>query len=115
MPRNKPEKIINLDALDEEALLHQRLCDLPLTMEGTWLQECVETIYGELDAKQILFHPECYLADEWLSPKDEPVVGIPFYLAHPSLIRLERKMMLEAEGETRTWCQHHLPFQPEQG
>ena len=104
MPHIKPEKITDLNALDEDALLKQRLCDLPLTIEGTWIQECIETLYAELDAQQIPFRPECYLADEWLSPKDEPVIGIPFYLAHPALIRLEKKMMLEAEGETRTWC-----------
>jgi len=101
---NKPERIVDLNTLEEEVLLNQRICDLPLTIEGTWLQECIDTLYGELDAKQIPFRPECYLADEWLSPKDEPVIGIPFYLAHPALIRLEKKMMLEAEGETRAWC-----------
>jgi hypothetical protein len=32
------------------------------------------------------------------------VIGIPFYLAHPRLIALEEKMMLEAEGATPDWC-----------
>jgi RNase P/RNase MRP subunit p29 len=36
------------------------------------------------------------------------VIGIPFYLAHPVLIKLERKMMLEAEGESLQWCMQLL-------
>src|SRR5262249_23217325 len=32
----------------------------------------------------------------------------PFYLAHPALIKLERKMMLEAEGEGKLWCMQLL-------
>src|SRR5262249_46152809 len=35
-------------------------------------------------------------------------IGIPFYLAHPRLIELEKKMMLEAEGETDDWCMRLL-------
>ncbi len=105
---NRNMKPLDLHALEEEELLKQRLCDLPLSIEGTWLQECIQELYRELEAKQLPFRPECYLADEWLSPKDEPVIGIPFYLAHPVLIRLERKMMLEVEGETRAWCMQLL-------
>ena len=94
----------NLEQLSDEELLKQRVCDLPITIENTWLAECVEQLYSELAAKGLVFQPPCYLADEWLTPKDEPVIGIPFYLAHPALIRLERKLMLEAEGSNKTWC-----------
>ena len=33
-----------------------------------------------------------------------PGVAIPFYLAHPRLMRLERTQMLEVEGGTPEWC-----------
>jgi hypothetical protein len=33
-----------------------------------------------------------------------PGVAVPFYLAHPRLIRLERRQMFEAEGATRASC-----------
>jgi len=99
----KPTKP-NLDNLDEEALLSLRMCDLPLTIEGTWLEECVAQLYDELKGCGLDFCPECYLADEWLTPQGEPVIGIPFYLAHPALLKLEKKMMLEAEGSTKEWC-----------
>jgi hypothetical protein len=97
-------KEINLDTIPEEELLQLPICDLPLVIAGTWLQECIETLYRELEEKGLVFRPECYLADEWLTPENEPVIGIPFYLAHPALVRLEKKMMLEAEGETKHWC-----------
>jgi hypothetical protein len=94
----------DLNQLEEEALLNLRLCDLPVTLAGTWLEECINELYQELAGKNLVFRPKCYLADEWLSPKDEPVIGIPFFLAHPALLKLERKMMLEAEGEGKAAC-----------
>lgn len=99
-----PQPKIDLNTVSEEELLSARICDLPLTIEGTWLQECVTQLDQELEAKGITYYPLCYLAEEWLTPENEPVIGIPFYLAHPVLIRLEKKMMLEAEGETKDWC-----------
>ena len=100
--------MIDFNNISEEVLLKTRLCDLPLTIEGTWLKDCVDDLFQELDAKGLAFHPECYLADEWLTPEGENVIGIPFYLAHPVLVKLEHKMMLEAEGEGKAWCMQLL-------
>ncbi len=102
--QDRPKPEINLEVIAEEQLLDTRICDLPVQVEGTWLEERVKQLHQELKAKNILFEPLCYLADEWLTPEDEPVIGIPFFLAHPRLIALEKKMMLEAEGETNEWC-----------
>jgi len=98
------KKQIDLDNIPEEELLHARICDLPLKIEGNWLAECVDQLYDELRGKGIVFKPECYLADEWLTPEKETCIGIPFYLAHPALIRLEKKFMIDAEGEKKAWC-----------
>jgi len=95
---------IDLASVAEERLLDTRICDLPLQIEGTWLEDRVAQLHRELKARDILLQPRCYLADEWLTPEDEPEIGIPFYLAHPRLIELEKKMMLEAEGSTPDWC-----------
>lgn len=103
-----PAAPVALDALSEEQLLDLRLCDLPIALEGTWLQARVAQLHQELKARNLLFEPRCYLADEWLTPEGEPVIGIPFYLAHPRLIALEKKMMMEAEGETEAWCMQLL-------
>ncbi|MDD3296435.1 MAG: hypothetical protein PHU64_03645 [Candidatus Omnitrophica bacterium] len=98
------KKNINLSNLSEEDLLGLKIRDLPLSIEGSWLNECVQALYQELQEKNIIFRPCCYLADEWLAPDKEPVLGIPFFLAHPSLMKLERKMMLDVEGGTKDWC-----------
>lgn len=95
---------VDLNRISEEQLLETRIRDLPVRIEGTWLEGQVHQLHAELEAKGLSFKPRCYLADEWLTPEDEPVIGIPFFLAHPALIRLEKKIMLEAEGETPQWC-----------
>src|SRR5438477_6828380 len=103
-----PRAALDLDKISEEQLLDLRICDLPLRIDGTWLEERVAQLHAELKAKNLLFEPRCYLADEWLTPEDEPEIGIPFWLAHPRLVALEKKMMLEAEGETPEWCMQLL-------
>ncbi|MFH1645945.1 MAG: hypothetical protein ABIB11_05945 [Candidatus Omnitrophota bacterium] len=95
---------MDLNKLNEEELLELRICELPIAIKDTWLEVNINKFYGELNNKDIDFKPKCYLADEWLTPDKEPVIGIPFYLAHPALIRLEQKMMSEAEGSTSDWC-----------
>ena len=94
--------------LSDEELLEQRICDLPLAIKGSELEPCVQALYQELDGKGISFHPSCYLGDEWFTPEDVPAIAIPFYLAHPRLKKLEYKMMLEVEGETKEWCMRLL-------
>jgi len=102
------KKNIDLTNISDEELLSLRVCDLPLKIEGTWLFDCIKQLYSELEQKGIKFKPLCYLADEWLTPDGEPIVGIPFFLAHPVLVKLEKKMMLDAEGGTRAWCMRLL-------
>jgi hypothetical protein len=105
VPNEPAEKAaVDLATMAEEDLLGLRLSELPLRIEGSWLEPCIAQLYDELAARNIAFKPRCYLADEWLTPEGEPVIGIPFYLAHPRLIELQRKMMLEAEGDTNEWC-----------
>jgi hypothetical protein len=94
-----PKQAIELDAIDEKQLLQYRLCDLPIRIEGTWLKDLIDRLYGELQSRGLAFRPACYLGDEWFSPEGIPVIALPFYLAHPRLIQLERKIIGEAEGE----------------
>ena len=97
-------KNIDLSNISEEELLSLRVCELPLSIKNSWLDECVRELYNELEAKGLRFKPPCYLADEWLTPDKEPVVGVPFFLAHPALIKLEKKMIIEVEGGNKLWC-----------
>jgi hypothetical protein len=84
------------------------MCDLGVTIAGTWLEECVEELYGELEARGLRLKPHCWLSDEWFSPAGVAGIAIPFYLAHPRLRRLERQQMLEVEGGSRVECMRIL-------
>ena len=90
--------------LEDEELLDWRMCDLGLRIEGTILEERIERLHEELEYRGLEFRPHYYLADEWFSPDGVPGIAIPFYLAHPRLMRLERKQMLEVEGGPEEWC-----------
>jgi hypothetical protein len=96
---------VDWENLPTEELLDVRLCELGLTVKDTWLEDCVERLREELDVAGLRrFRLHAWLSDEWCSPDGIPGVGIPFYLAHPRLIRLERQMMFEVEGGTRMEC-----------
>ncbi|HEX5103514.1 MAG TPA: putative zinc-binding metallopeptidase [Pirellulaceae bacterium] len=91
------------DYTDDE-LLQLRFCDLGLKMEGTVLEGRIERLHEELEQRGIEFRPHVWISDEWFSPDGIPGVAIPFYLAHPRLMRLERTQMLEVEGGSEDWC-----------
>jgi hypothetical protein len=87
-----------------DRLLRMRIRDLGLTIEGTWLQECVERLYAELDERLLRLRPHIWLSDDWFSPANIPGFAIPFYLAHPRLRRLEHDQFLDVEGASRAEC-----------
>lgn len=81
-----------------------RLCDLNLRIKGSWLEERVERLYENLDHKGVSLRPHVWLSSEWFSPDGIPGVAIPFYLAHPRLMKLEEKQMLQVEGGMLSSC-----------
>ena len=84
-----------------ERLLGLRFPDLDLTIEGTWVEAAVGELHDELGRKDILLKPHVWLSQEWFSPAGVPGIAIPFYLAHPRLLRLERSQMFDVEGGDR--------------
>ena len=84
--------------MSDEQLLGMRFCDLKLHIERTPLARRVRRLYRELDKRQIGFRPHVWLSEEWFSPDGVPGIAVPFYLAHPRLERLERRMMRNVEG-----------------
>ncbi|MPZ57165.1 MAG: hypothetical protein GEU91_11855 [Rhizobiales bacterium] len=103
MPRRFPWA-----TLPDEELLQLRLKDLKVTVEGTWIEECIEDLYGELDQRSLRIRPHAWISDDWFSPDTTPGIAVPFYLVHPRLIRLERKMIFEVEGGTESECRRIL-------
>ena len=100
MPRRK----YSWEKLSDEQLLKHRLSGLRVTVKGTWLEDCVWSLYDELEERGIRLRPHTWISNEWFSPADVPGIAIPFYLAHPRLMKLEKKMMLEVEGGTWSEC-----------
>jgi len=88
----------------DEKLLDMRMCDLAVEIDGTGLEPYIEQLYQELEAKGIRFRPHFWLSYEWFVPDGVPGIAIPFYLAHPSLARLELNQMLEIEGGNPEEC-----------
>ena len=94
--------------LSDEHLLDLRICDLALKIKGSFLEPHIKRLYSELNDRGIRFKPHVWLSEEWFSPDGVPGIAIPFYLAHPRLMKLERKQMLEVEGGTDTECMRIL-------
>ncbi len=92
----------------DDKLLKLRLKDLHLSVEGTWLEGCLQDLYDELEQRDLRIRPHVWLSDEWFSPDTTPGIAIPFYLAHPRLMRLERKKIIDVEGGTRRDCMRIL-------
>ena len=89
--------------LSDESLLSLRFCDLGLRLPGSRIERRVQRLYSELAGRGIRFHPHVWFSEEWFSPDGVPGIAIPFYLAHPRLERLERRIMREAEGGNTRW------------
>ncbi|TLY81987.1 MAG: hypothetical protein E6K41_04920 [Gammaproteobacteria bacterium] len=84
--------------LSDEQLLAMRFCDLKLSIQRAPLARHVRRLYADLERRGIEFRPHVWLSEEWFSPDGVPGIAMPFYLAHPRLERLERRIMHEAEG-----------------
>jgi len=89
---------------NDEKLLAMRICNLGLKLEGTWLEDPIGVVCAELEARGLRVRPHFWLSGEWFSPDRVPGVAVPFFLAHPRLMRLERAQMLEVEGARRGDC-----------
>ncbi len=100
----KTMRAINWEKLTDEEILQMRVRDLKLQIQGSSLELLIKKLYEELASKGISFHPPCYLADEWLCPDKEPIIGIPFFLVNPRLKNIEKKIMFEVEGGTEKSC-----------
>jgi hypothetical protein len=79
MPRRK----YAWETLSDEQLLKRRLSSLRVTIEGTWLEDCVSNLHEELEERGIRLRPHAWISSEWFSPDSTPGIAIPFYLAHP--------------------------------
>jgi hypothetical protein len=101
-------KQVDIADMSHRELLELPIKDLNLNLDETWLGECLNELNDELAARDLRIRIHGWMSDEWFSPPETPGIAFPFYLAHPRLMRLERKMMLEVEGGTRRECMRLL-------
>jgi len=92
-----------------ERLSYEELLDVPLSrlglrIEASPLGPRLARLHVELDRAGLRFRPHVWLSTSWFSPDGVPGFAIPFFLAHPRLVRLERRFMGEAEGSSAAWC-----------
>src|SRR3954447_18923338 len=93
----------------DERLLKLRRKDLKLSFPGTWLCARLRELnaaIAEQGLRRVRAHG--WISSEWFSPGNTPGIAFPFYLAHPRLMRLERKMIIDVEGGTHAECMRIL-------
>jgi len=91
-------------SLPDEELLDRRISRLGLRIAGTVLEKRVDALARALERAGLRFRPHVWLSTDWFSPEGVPGLAMPFYLAHPRLVALERRQMLEAEGSSGPAC-----------
>lgn len=89
--------------LDDAALLRLRFRDLRLRFSDSPIHGDALRVGNELAGRGIAFRPHFWFSTDWFSPDGVPGIAVPFFLAHPRLLRLERRMTGEAEGGNRPW------------
>jgi hypothetical protein len=85
-------------------LLEWRICDLDLEIEGSAIEGRLQQLDAEFERRGIAFRPYAWLSTDWFTPDSATGFAVPFYLAHPRLMRLERSQMLEVEGGSHEEC-----------
>ena len=93
----------DLFSMSDDQILSLKICDLPLSIDKSPYAHCLDELHEELRNKGLLFKPKLWISDEWFCPDGVTAMAMPFFLLHPKLIELEKKMMGQAEGENLLW------------
>jgi hypothetical protein len=89
--------------LDDAELLRLRFRDLALEISDSPVHADALRLGAELERRGLSFKPHFWFSTEWFSPDGVPGIAVPFFLGHPRLLRLERRMMGVAEGGNPRW------------
>ena len=87
-----------LSELSDEEILKLRFKNISFSISGSGVEDSIQQLHSELEAKNLTFRPQIFLGDEWFSPEGMNAISIPFYLSNSRLKNLEKSMMLEVEG-----------------
>jgi len=89
--------------LSDAELLQKRFCELRLSLRHSTIDAHVRRLENDLRRRGIRFKPHLWLSTEWFSPDGVPGIAVPFYMAHPRLMQLERNQMDQVEGGNANW------------
>ena len=102
--------MVKFESLDPEirGVLGKKVSELGLRVEGSPVEGYIRHLYEELERRGFKkFRPVCYLTDEWGCPDQQPVLGIPFYLADPKLRKIEKAVdALESDRQVMMYMRH---------
>jgi len=102
--------VVKFESLDPEirGVLGKKVSELGLQLEGSPVERFVGQLYTEIERRGLKrFRPQCYLTDEWGCPDQQPVLGIPFYLADPKLGSIEKAVdSLETSRQIMRYMRH---------
>jgi Putative zinc-binding metallo-peptidase len=101
--RRSARRVYRWERLDDSELLKVRFCDLRLPLRNSLIWPEIERLYRELERRGLRLRPHMWLSTEWFSPDGVPGIAVPFFVAHPRLVRIERRMKGEVEGGNRLW------------
>jgi hypothetical protein len=101
--RAKRRRPYRWESLEDAELLRLRFSDLRLRIKDSLIWPEVEHLYAELRRRGIRFRPHIWFSTYWFSPDGVPGIAVPFYVGHPRLRALERRMMGDVEGADRKW------------
>jgi Putative zinc-binding metallo-peptidase len=99
---------VQLARMTDAELLRLSFRDLPLSRKTGRVADHMRRLHRELKARDLTFLPHFWFAEEWFSPDGVPGIALPFYLAHPRLMRLERCLMHQVEGGSSSWLMRIL-------
>ncbi|MCB0357074.1 MAG: putative zinc-binding metallopeptidase [Bdellovibrionales bacterium] len=89
-----------VEKLERQILLNLPLNRLPLKRHNELVSQAIAQLLRELKTKKIPFSPAIWVSTEWFCPDNVCGIAIPFYLFHPTLLKMEKEKIGFVEGET---------------
>ncbi len=100
--------MININRLTDQELLNLSLAELQCDVKDLLFYPLIKDIEQELKNKNIHITPHYWISTEWFCPDGITGIAFPFYLTHPRLIKLEKKMVGFVEGATKQEFKKYL-------
>ena len=82
-----------LSELTDSEILKLRFKNISLSIAGSDIENYIQQLHSELEAKNLSFRPQIFLGDEWFSPEGMNAISVPFYLSNSRLKNLEKSLI----------------------